>query len=710
MIRLIQFTLVGIGVLGLNCPLLHEYKNPSDPESPTFNVPPEFKSLVKDFADTIPVNQLYIDTLHATDADNDDLTFTLLVSPVGLVLNDSIVQWMPTGENVDTHTVSVVVADPLGHTDTIQWSITVYNVPPEFKSLVKDLTNSIPLNRLYVDTLHATDTDNDDLKFALLLSPVGLVLLDSIVQWTPSGENIDTHTVSVIVTDSLGNAATITWILTVFNTSPYFATLDNEKDTSIFVGRLYSDTIRAIDIDSDSLAFTFVTSVLGLTISDSVVMWTPDTAQIDTHDIQVQVTDGNGGIDTVSWTITVFDTNNPVTFLSNPDSLRDTILTNVPYGVTLSVLNPDYDSLAFKLVYPPPRLTIDSAVISWMPYPSDTGSHTVTVIVEDNKGAADTLVWDLVVSISPKDWVIHSGGGSVSLDSMSSDSVKITVKVSNAPMNGYSLNGWLIHSPIDTGVNDTIFLTNFTQANVSTFTLGHKNLFTVLGASNGRYVTGYIVTIDTTATPKSPSTVVYSGTIDNDLFTSLRRIVEKAEDSLATGGRSFLDASYRDLEQTILHAGYAAAGSWTTHAKHVGNSITGTNNMIVSYSNDINPAGDINGPQFYFNLIQSYLLTDIKPALQSTDVEARAFADSLILLVDKISFRLGRALDDNGDTFEAVSLADAKTIVNGRLLPILQIIRNNDYHAGGVAFLDAGVVSLKPFFRRLYRVYLTPAP
>ena len=72
----------------------------------------------------------------------------------------------------------------------------------------------------------------------------------------------------------------------------------------------FSFQIGASDADGDARRFTLLNAPEGMTIDSLTgeISWTPGPGQDGAHQVVVEVTDGNGGIDTVSFTVVVDDT------------------------------------------------------------------------------------------------------------------------------------------------------------------------------------------------------------------------------------------------------------------------------------------------------------------------------------------------------------------------------------------------------------------
>ena len=125
---------------------------------------------------------------------------------------------------------------------------------------------------------------------------------------TPAATNGDNNTqFRCIVSNSAGADTSQTALLTVTNQSPQFTSTPVSMTDTATVASLYRDTVHATDPDGDALTFSFLASITGMTITDSIITFTPEQSNIGTHPVSVQVSDGYGGFDTLSWTVSVGD-------------------------------------------------------------------------------------------------------------------------------------------------------------------------------------------------------------------------------------------------------------------------------------------------------------------------------------------------------------------------------------------------------------------
>ncbi|MCK5706267.1 MAG: tandem-95 repeat protein [Candidatus Aureabacteria bacterium] len=80
--------------------------------------------------------------------------------------------------------------------------------------------------------------------------------------------------------------------------------------TSAVVDQAYSYDVKATDADGDTLSYALSTYPTGMSINAAtgVISWTPSSSQVSSHSVTVSVSDGNGGNDTQTFSITVSTT------------------------------------------------------------------------------------------------------------------------------------------------------------------------------------------------------------------------------------------------------------------------------------------------------------------------------------------------------------------------------------------------------------------
>lgn len=213
---------------------------------PIKNDPPVFDTIKSVMLDSVYAGNDYLDTLYGYDSDGDRLTYSLITKPASMSIDDSIIMWTPGITDTGTHDVIAKVSDNMGGSDTLSWIIDVKAAPdgnqaPEFITVSADMLSSIKVDSLYVDTVHATDADGDQITYSFIESASGMQIQDSIIIWTPTGEDVGNKSISILVRDIYGSSDTLTWNIDVEPNSqtPIYPVIPFD---SVINGEIYPST------------------------------------------------------------------------------------------------------------------------------------------------------------------------------------------------------------------------------------------------------------------------------------------------------------------------------------------------------------------------------------------------------------------------------------------------------------------------------------
>jgi phosphoribosylamine-glycine ligase len=336
----------------------------------------------------------YADTVKATDADLDALTFAKLSGPAWMTVNaDGSIEGVPTNDDTTAAvTIEIEVTDGQGGSDILTTDIAVINVndAPEITTL--SLTNA-QQDVAYADTVKATDIDfGDVLTFNALDVPAWMtVKADGSLEGTPSNADVAANVrVQVRVSDGeLADTLDVTIDVLNINDAPVISTValsDATQDVA------YADTVKASDADLDDLTFAPVSVPAWMTVNaDGSIEGTPANADTTAAvTIKIEVTDGQGGSDTLTTDIAVINVNDApeITTLSLTNAQQD-----VAYADTVKATDIDFgDVLTFNALDVPAWMTVKAdGSLEGTPSNADVAANVrVQVRVSDGE-LADTL-------------------------------------------------------------------------------------------------------------------------------------------------------------------------------------------------------------------------------------------------------------------------------------------------------------------------------
>ena len=258
--------------------------------------------------------------------------------------------------NPGTYTVTYACTDSSGNGSTISRTVTVVTAetPIDTTDPVITLngpsTLTITAGTAYTDQGAACTDDTD---------PAPTVTISSTVDASAPG----TYAVTYTCTDSSGNGSTISRTVTVVDTTDPVITLNGPSTLTITAGTAYTDQGAACTDDTDP-APTVTTSS------------TVDASAPGTYAVTYTCTDSSGNGSTISRTVTVVDTTDPVITLNGPSTL--TITAGTAYTDQGAACTDDTD--------PAPTVTTSSTVDASAP-----GTYAVTYTCTDSSGNGSTI-------------------------------------------------------------------------------------------------------------------------------------------------------------------------------------------------------------------------------------------------------------------------------------------------------------------------------
>ena len=247
--------------------------------------------------------------IEAEDEDGDEVAFTLVSGPSGMVLDElGVVQWTPTQEDVGTAAVEVRVTDSEGASSTHPFSLTVINTndPPVLSALPDtSIFEDLPFRLALVD--FGSDVDpGDSLSYALTTAPDSAAV-DRLgnLMWTPLQEDVGVNPVTVQVVDLAGAADSTRFEITVVEVDDP-PVISGTPEKSAFEDSLYSYNLQAVDEEGARLAYEVTTGPEEMSISATgLVEWTPTAADTGEVAVTLNASDPAGQTATQSFTLDV---------------------------------------------------------------------------------------------------------------------------------------------------------------------------------------------------------------------------------------------------------------------------------------------------------------------------------------------------------------------------------------------------------------------
>jgi hypothetical protein len=208
---------------------------------------------------------------------------------------------------------------------------------------------------------------------------------------SPDEGDVGAHQFTIRATDIDGGYDEFNVAITITNRPPVIQTINNATATE--------DSLYSVDYSSDddpSTTWTLVTGPSWLTIAagSGILSGTPSNAHVGSSDIEISVTDGNGGVTWINFSLTVENTP-PVILTNNPPVVNEDQLYYTDYACT----DDGAGLMIWSMKSGPGWLNMDpiTGVLSGTPTNRHIGQWQVQVEVNDGNDGIDQRTFSIVV-------------------------------------------------------------------------------------------------------------------------------------------------------------------------------------------------------------------------------------------------------------------------------------------------------------------------
>ncbi|WP_309242985.1 Ig-like domain-containing protein [Hyalangium versicolor] len=418
----------------------------------------------------------------------ETLTITAVTQPVGgtVTFTSSTLSFTPAPNFNGTTVFRYSVSDGNGGTATAAVTVTVtpVNDPPtagDDTFTVAEDSGATVLDVLANDSISPDTGETLTLTAVTQPSRGSVTLSGNVVTFTPAANFHGTVTFTYTVSDGNGGTttATVTVVVSSVNDQPD-AVDDNfsvtEDSPLAAVNVLANDT--TLPDTGETLTITAVTQPANGTValSGGLVRFAPARNFNGTTTFRYTVSDGNGGTDTATVTMTVTPVNDPPT--ANDDSFQ--VAVNSTANALDVLFNDTYlpdapETLTVTAVTQPTNGSVSLAggVVRFSPAPDFSGIASFTYTISDGNGGTDTATVTVTVSgtnnlptADDDTFTVAEDSGATVLDVLANDTT--------APDTGETLTVVAVTQPANGTVTLTGGVVSFTPApdfnGITTFT------------------------------------------------------------------------------------------------------------------------------------------------------------------------------------------------------------------------------------------------
>jgi RHS repeat-associated protein len=356
--------------------------------------------------------------------------FSLTGAPIqfGYVRSNTIPNFQSIDHSIDNWRVAIRVADAGLYTVDLAAGQIVKNI--DFGNIKTDVvalnnpptvTSAAPTKATVGELLRyqatATDPERDRLIYDLPVKPVGMAIdpNSGLVVWQPTADQVGVFDVILRATDPVGavalqsfqlvvasanpppNITAIPPLQPVFNGINRNPAIDSVAPLNATANRLYRYDIVTSDPDDNPVALFLTQAPQGMSIDPIArqLLWIPTTDQIGSQEVILEAIDGQGGLATQKFTVTVRGANLPPMVTSTPPTVA---AISQAYQYQVKAQDPENDLLTYSLINDPPAgMFIDSqtGLIQWIP--TVLGEQKVEVLIDDGQGGVNLQTYRVQV-------------------------------------------------------------------------------------------------------------------------------------------------------------------------------------------------------------------------------------------------------------------------------------------------------------------------
>ena len=459
------------------------------------------------------------------DPDGDSLDITSITQPLNGIASYTAanVFYTPNVNYNGPDQFSYIISDGNGGTDSATVSVTVTGVndPPIANDDVVTVLEDSSGNQINVLS-NDFDIDGDNLDITSVTQPSHGTVTFTIdyVYYTPDNNYNGPDQFSYNISDGNGgeDSASVTVTVTPVNDAPVAiddsaTVVEDSSDNQINV--LGNDN----DPDGDGLDVTGVTQPLhGITsYTASNVFYTPDADYAGSDQFSYTISDGNGGTDTATVTLTISGVNDA------PDAINDvaTVLedsSNNEIDVLLNDVDVDGDDIDISSVSQPAHGTVTFNIdyVYYTPDPDYTGSDSFTYTITDGNGGSDNAIVSVTVGGTNDPPIANNDVTTVTEDS-SNNQIDVLTNDFDPDGDSVDITG-IVSQPAHgtaTYTSDFIFYSpdlNYNGADQLTYSISDGQ-----GGSDSATVSITITSVNDAPTASDDSTIVIEDSINNQI-------------------------------------------------------------------------------------------------------------------------------------------------------------------------------------------------
>jgi hypothetical protein len=389
-------------------------------------------------------------TVSGTDIDGDTLTPGVVAAPTHGTLSGTLpnLTYAPAANFNGTDAITIKVTDPTGASDTATVAFTV--TPANDGPTASDTSASTIQDNPVTVSIAAADIDGDTLTYTPSDGANGTVsCTGNACTYTPASGFAGSDAFAVTVSDPGGLTATAHVTVNVSALNNH-APVVNDQTVAVLEDTARSFTIPSSDVDGNARSLTILTPPAQGTLTCDTAgacTYTPAPDATADQTAVVQVSDGVGGVDTASITLSIANLNDTPAVPAGQDIVT---AEDTPGAISLAATDADGDPLSWAVKVQPTHGSVSctgAGACTYTPDADRNGADSFDVEVSDGNGGRTRITVPVTVT-SVDDAVVaghvgktvgeDSGASSFALAGSDPDGTAVTFAAAPATLGSLS--------------------------------------------------------------------------------------------------------------------------------------------------------------------------------------------------------------------------------------------------------------------------------